>query len=179
MGDFLGKINSIHAAYEAGLYEPALALALTLPDICSKVEYPNEEHVTKRYIEWCDAHIFTETPTDPDVAFTGAALYQLRCHFLHNGDNDIFKDTGATWTQVNINEFDLMEPKDGSGIELLHRIETWKDTDTGNITYKAKMNLRFIIDALCDSAEDFYYSWQNKDEFDDHVVKLLKYSTAP
>lgn len=177
MGSFLEKIESIRDAYKAGFYEPALALALTIPDICAKVEHPAEESVTRRYIDWCNAHIFTDHSTDTDVSFAGAALYQLRCHFLHNGDSEIFKNNGRTWTQVAFREFDLMEPKDGSGTELMFKIMTFKDTDTGEITYKAKMNLRYIIDIICDCAEEFYDSWLNKNDFDDHVVNLLKYSS--
>ena len=106
MGSFLEKVDSVRKALKAGLYEPALALALTLPDICSIIEYPAEKSVTKRYIDWCDCHIFTNQSTDSDIEFTGAALYQLRCHFLHSGDNAIFKNTGTIWTLVKINEFD-------------------------------------------------------------------------
>ena len=177
MGNFLEKIDSIRDAYKAGFYEPALALALTIPDICANVEQPTEESVTKRYIDWCNTHIFTGQATDIDVKFTGAALYQLRCHFLHNGDSEIFKNDGRPWTQVDIREFDLMEPKDGSGTGLMFQIMTFKDTDTGEIIYKAKTNLRYIIDIICDCAEEFYDSWPNKSDFDDHVVNLLKYSS--
>ena len=175
MSDFLGKIDSVHDAYKARLFEPALALALTLPDICANIEYPTEKSVTKRYIDWCNSHIFASS-SGADDEFTGAALYQLRCHFLHNGDDEIFKNNGETWTRVRINEFDLMEPKDSCGKELLLKISTMKDTDTGEITYKAKMNLRYIIDLICDSAEEFYDSWTNKSDFDDHVVNLLEYN---
>lgn len=36
---------------------PALALALTLPDICSQIEYPNETNVGYRYREWYNHHV--------------------------------------------------------------------------------------------------------------------------
>ena len=35
------KINSIRRAIECECYLPALALALTLPDICGQIEYPD------------------------------------------------------------------------------------------------------------------------------------------
>ena len=59
----------------------------------------------------------------------------------------------------------------------MFQIMTFKDTDTGEIIYKAKTNLRYIIDIICDCAEEFYDSWPNKSDFDDHVVNLLKYSS--
>ena len=36
----LEKINAIRVALEKECYLPALALALTLPDICGQIEYP-------------------------------------------------------------------------------------------------------------------------------------------
>lgn len=175
--DFLDKIESIRTAFKNGLYEPALALALTIPDICGTIEYPGEK-VTKRYIEWCDNNIFTDPPSDPEVSFTGAALYQLRCHFLHNGDNGIFKDQGEKWAQVPINEFCLMEPKEGATSELMLSISTFEDKDTGEKSYKAIMNMRYLINLICDSAEEYYDSRQKKEDFDDHVVHIMKYSSG-
>ena len=178
MGNFLEKIESVRDAFKAGLYEPALALALTLPDICAKIEHQSMSSA-RGYIEWCDAHIFTSQSTDSDVSFTGAALYQLRCSFLHNGDNTIYKNEGKTWKDVKIQVFELMKPKNEHRNELMLKIETWKDTDTdtGDITYKAKMNMQYIIDLICNASEEFYDSWQEKDDFDDHVVNILSYSS--
>ena len=62
MGNFLEKIESVRDAFKAGLYEPALALALTLPDICAKIEHQSMSSA-RGYIEWCDAHIFTSQST--------------------------------------------------------------------------------------------------------------------
>ena len=45
-------IDDIRAALENDLYFVALNSALTLPDICGKVEYPYEKSSKKRYIDW-------------------------------------------------------------------------------------------------------------------------------
>jgi len=49
-------IEEINKALEYELYFSALSLALTLPDICGKVEYPNKGS-TSRYQLWYDEYI--------------------------------------------------------------------------------------------------------------------------
>ena len=53
----LNKINDVKSALKAGAYQSALALALTLPDICSQIEYPAENMVGICYPQWCDKYI--------------------------------------------------------------------------------------------------------------------------
>ena len=46
-------VREIRSAISNHLYYPALALALTLPDVCGNVEYP-ESSVFDRYTKWYD-----------------------------------------------------------------------------------------------------------------------------
>jgi len=46
-------ISEIKKSIDNECFIAALALALTLPDICGKAEYPNEGN-TKRYIEFTE-----------------------------------------------------------------------------------------------------------------------------
>ena len=48
------KINDIKEAVANKAFQSALALALTLPDICGEIEYPTESSGRKRYAKWCD-----------------------------------------------------------------------------------------------------------------------------
>ena len=45
---FLGKISEIEKAIESELYNCALALALTLPDVCGKVECTIQKSIKNR-----------------------------------------------------------------------------------------------------------------------------------
>lgn len=45
----LEKVKDVKLALKGGAYQSALALALTLPDICGQIEYPNEKSVGERY----------------------------------------------------------------------------------------------------------------------------------
>ncbi len=179
MDRFENKLKAVRKAYEEGLYEPALALALTLPDICAAIEFPNIEYVGERYIKWSNSHIFSENPSNINENFAGAALYQLRCNFLHSGNSDIYKDTGNPNARVVIKKFDLMLPKENDeGVgELLLQTMTWKDDQTQEETYTVKMNLRHIVDEICYAASAFYEGWSNKSDFDDHSVCFLEYGS--
>lgn len=181
MSAFENKIQSIREAYKNGLYEPALALALTLPDICGAIKYRSDE-VGYRYIKWSNDHIFLEDPSNKGENFAGAALFQLRCSFLHNGDEQIYKDTFKDknkYKNVYIKYFELMKPKSGEeGIgELLSRAEVRRDSVTKEEFYTVKMNIRKIIDEICNAAESFYEGWKNKSDFEDHVVVFQDYNT--
>lgn len=87
------KTKEIRSALQAELYDSALALALTLPDICAKVEYGKTSR--DNYIKWFDelvAEKFMYSATIlPDNVITnyqminGADCYGLRCAFLHSG----------------------------------------------------------------------------------------------
>lgn len=177
MSAFENKIDSVRKAYAAGLYEPALALALTLPDICAEIEYPTISFVGDRYIKWSNAHIFQENPSNEKANFSGAALYQLRCHFLHNGSSDLYKDKGKADSQVCISKFEIMLPKAESdnSTELLMRAMVWKEDQTQEEIFTMQMNIRNIIDEICYAAELFYENWPNKDDFDDHSIHFLDY----
>lgn len=180
MSAFENKIQSIREAYKNGLYEPALALALTLPDICGAIKYCSDE-VGDRYIKWSNDHIFLEDPSNNGAIFAGAALYRLRCAFLHSGNDYIYKDTAKgkdNYKNVYIKYFELMNPKtneEGIG-ELLSRAEIRKDIITNEEFYTVKVSIRKIIDDICDAAEAFYVNWNNKSDFDDHAIIFQNYN---
>ena len=46
-------VEDIRSSLENKQYYAALSLALTLPDICGSVEFPNKE-IHERYIGWYD-----------------------------------------------------------------------------------------------------------------------------
>ena len=83
-------------------YLSALALALILPDICGKIAYPDMKHKNGRpdtggrYAKWYDEYIYKydnppglEDQENLINPLNGAAVYKLRCNFLHDGSNDI------------------------------------------------------------------------------------------
>ena len=177
----LNRIAEIRSCIRNKEYEAALALALTLPDICGQVEYPDQK-VGARYRAWINnyvdknilffSHIFEVViPTVEEVnttrtfeTITAEDIYQLRCSFLHSGDDDIASD--------RIDEFHLVKPEslrpeadNEYGYRLISR------TREGKEFHIAELNIRLICELLCESAEKYYNSKSPKD-FEDHTRTL-------
>lgn len=95
----LSIIDEMNKALDNDLYIAALSLALTIPDICGKAEYPELSKKTKeRYIKWFDEHIgkFEVSPNEnagevcPHIS--GEVIYSLRNSMLHQGTPSIKKE---------------------------------------------------------------------------------------
>ncbi|MGP1505538.1 MAG: hypothetical protein ACTTIR_07960 [Eggerthia catenaformis] len=109
-------IDDINKALDAEAYMAALALVLTLPDICGRAEFPDEKSVGKRYIKWYDEYVgkYEKAPViegeDPMPYLSGEVVYQLRCAFLHQGNPNI--DSGKIKDdQCKIDKFTLVYEK--------------------------------------------------------------------
>lgn len=74
----------------------ALFIALALPDICGKIENPNDNS-GPRYRAWCEKYLvpkYTHRVGTLDqghehVFLSAADCYALRCSYLHEGGDDI------------------------------------------------------------------------------------------
>lgn len=149
------KIQQIRKALECECFLPALSLALTLPDICGQVEYPSEQSSKKRYSKWFDTYA-TSFWLDDETSiqkFTGELCYQLRCAYLHAGNTD-----------VNFScKFQLMI---GNMFQVTIRPE---DSSAETIVLQ---DIVFLCNNLCNSAEIYYNSTENKEKFHHHNVEL-------
>ena len=71
----------------------AIFIALTLPDICGKIEYPNLNSSQKRYSAWFDKYLgsmYSKNVGGSEHNFlSGSDCYALRCALLHEGSEDI------------------------------------------------------------------------------------------
>lgn len=76
-------LREIEKAIDAKLYYLAIAIALSVPDICSCLEFDPENPLwqdRKTYAAWCDKNIAGRLPR-----LTGDDLYNLRGGVLHKG----------------------------------------------------------------------------------------------
>ena len=88
--------HALESAIEQKNWYAAVMLALTLPDICGKIEYP-EDHSGARYKKWCEKYLepkYTHQvgPAQMEKIHTflsGSDCYALRCALLHEGSDDI------------------------------------------------------------------------------------------
>lgn len=177
----LKKIKSIKQALDCKCYLPALALALTLPDICGQIEYPNLR-VGKRYETWFDEWVgifynnnngFLEDELDSTYPkFDGKICYRLRCCFLHAGNSDI-NDFGEKEDDEYKYQYSFelcINGCDSYGI-------VWSDDITDNDNKKIKeisirLNVEDLCRNLCYSAKK-YYDHKGSDFFEKHQIKII------
>jgi hypothetical protein len=73
-------LQEIDRALNTGLYYLAIAMALTVPDICAALESPNGETSGPKYKAWYNANLANQYPN-----ITDADCWSLRCGVLHQG----------------------------------------------------------------------------------------------
>lgn len=77
--------TDIKNALAGKAYLSALALALTIPDICTK------EKGRKAYCTWYNQYFVYNSVSDVNYSLTDKECYALRCSFLHEMKTDIGK----------------------------------------------------------------------------------------
>lgn len=84
--------NAIKKSLENKNWYSALTIALTLPDIIGRLEYPKDQS-KERYIRWFDEYLLEKytrkNQWGKHVFLSGRDAYALRCAFLHQGETNI------------------------------------------------------------------------------------------
>lgn len=163
-------ITEINEALSHNLYFAALSLALTLPDICGKAEYP-EKGSTSRYKLWYDEYIgkYEKGPSIdgvPDMPYlSGEIVYNFRSSLFHQGNPNL-----------DNHEYNKRNKKDCPIEHFKIVVETEKPFkiyggEAGSLTIdndgiahrEYRVNVRRLCMILCLAAESYYK--QNKDKF--------------
>jgi hypothetical protein len=100
-------VDSIRKSVQDKNWYAAIFMALTMPDICSAIENPDEMRVGVRYREWFNRYL-REKYQFRNVEFTAEDCYQFRCKCLHQG---IARREG-------LEEFELSQPLNGWVIHM-------------------------------------------------------------
>lgn len=122
---FLSRIREIQWNVQDRRWQSALALALTLPDICGGIEYPElvrrygdgrimldrykeaVRDVGSQYIRWFDTYAgeyFKRNPEDRQPYLSGERCWQLRCEYLHQNRGFVNEDSSQeTYFHLGIN----------------------------------------------------------------------------
>ena len=160
---FLGKIIEIRAALSAELYNCALIMALTLPDICGKVEYP-KENAKKRYVEWFSVYakpFFTvsatkfpeETPVDV-TWLSPEECWALRCAVFHSGN---YETEYIKLTDIRIHAHKRNE----KNYSHMSRDSRYADLDG-----------ILLCENLCVAAEQYYKGIKEKSRFNVDEIRI-------
>ena len=154
---FLSKIAEIENAVEKELYNCALTLCLTLPDVCGKVAFPNETSPGKQYKEWFSLYALsyftveaTKLPSKEIVKHTWLSAeecWALRCAFLHAGNYDV-KRVSLANVQIHVHR------RNSENYSHMVRDSQYADWDVIELCKK-----------LCLAAREYYYSVEDKQRF--------------
>lgn len=145
-------LEDINIAMENKAYLSAIALALTIPDICGKIQ-DNGKTDKKRYINWFNEWVkpYFEIPMEGELSgkadFNGNICYALRCAYLHSGNLDL---NGKHQTSIDRFELCLSSGYLQSGDSYgCYR------TDGKVIEVHRRVNIINLLNGLVQGASDF------------------------
>lgn len=155
-------VEDIKRSLENKCYFSALALALTLPDICGMAEY-SDEGVSTRYINWYDKYLGDDMSKGHDAMgvdnpwLSGEVVYNLRNTYLHQGSPSI--ESSKVKEEANqLDQFTLVLG-DGTVIEEI----TINIAHGETIIRGVIVDITFLCDKLCEYALRYYQ--ENKERF--------------
>ena len=105
-------INALETSIQTENWYSVLFISLSLPDICGKIDEPNEKSSKKRMINWFNKYlksVYTRKIGADQTEYTflsGADFYALRCAYLHEGSDEI---TGQK-AQETLENFKFIQP---------------------------------------------------------------------
>jgi hypothetical protein len=157
-------VESVRRSIKEKNWYSALSMALTLPDICGRLEAPNKKSQA-RYEGWFDRYILGKYQTqagrfvDAHTFLCASDCYSLRCAFLHQGDFSI-EDQRA---QTVLNNFHFIAPF-GNGIEI-HKNQSGSTL---------QLQVDIFCEDICSGVERWLGDVNNDAEIVDRIDKLGK-----
>lgn len=145
--------NEITGLLRDGYPYSALGIALTLPDICGNIAYP-ETKVGMHYKKWYDEYVLPKSAIRPEEGFItvdGEVCYKLRCAYLHSGNFELGNGDGVK----DIEKFAIHYNRDPD----LRFIQIAQSTGG---KYQMDIDLGVLCWQLCEAATEFYKEHQAK-----------------
>ncbi|NLF46980.1 MAG: hypothetical protein GX578_01530 [Clostridiales bacterium] len=183
---FIDRVEEIELNIDDGRWQSALALALTLPDICGGIAFPevvkkykngrimldNEgkpaRDTGRQYILWFDTYasgFFLKEPGDEDPYIDGEKCWQLRCEYLHQ--NKGFD-----------NESDENEVHFHLGINCGSTVCSLDTESVKNGIENIRLDIRELCRRSCLAARAYYDKLKYEKDFDLYntpVIDFLKW----
>lgn len=165
---FLDRIKEVELNILDQRWQSALALALTLPDICGGIAFPGivkkyrdgrimkdrsgepVRDIGKQYIKWVDiyaADYLKKSPEDREPYIGGERCWQLRCEYLHQNkgfDNEEKEETIHFHLGINC----------GTSICQLGE-------ESSSESASIRIDIQELCQRLCQAAREYYN--KNKD----------------
>ena len=183
-------VNEVKKCVENECFIAALALAITIPDICGKAEYP-DAGVTERYIKWYNNYIgkyeTSNSSESEDLPYSsGEVIYNLRNSLLHQGNPNIesykikedrcradkFRLTISDVCDGGLSQASYVPLKDEQG-QILRN-------DKGEICFAIKeksleVNVINLCSKLCRTARGYYVENKEKFSFFDYELHDIRH----
>ena len=156
-------VDAARRAVDEENWYAALALALTLPDIASKLEHPDLKG-RARYVAWCDMYL-TPKYTSPagygrasKTWMTGLDTYSLRCAVLHQGIDQVTENE----VEDRVRGFRFLAPRPGSRVH--------QNSTNGRLQLQIDI---FCLD-ICDAVDVWWIYSQEQADVADGVDRLMQ-----
>ncbi len=146
-------VEEINGLLLHGFPYSALGIALTLPDICGNIAYPNT-NVGPHYKKWYDNYVAPKkiiTSEDGHIAIDGEICYKLRCAYLHSGNFNLGSSDGVN----RIESFTIQYNRDPN-------LRFIRIANSTNGKYQMDIDLGVLCWTLCEAATEFYNSHQSE-----------------
>lgn len=179
------RLVEIDSLLKQNRYKTALILALTIPDICSKIEFGEHVDQKYRYARWFDENIYKyeigeHGRTDSNFdCLNGYCCYQLRCKLVHGDTSDIESVINHEESHFKRNKnyrhvFFRLTNKDYSELFI---IENFSGERYAIVLHSVIQLIKSIISA----AENCYRQTENKSLFYDgcFIYEFAKYNVCP
>lgn len=175
----LDRINEIEFALKNKMYQSALALTLTLPDICGQVEMPSAR-VGARYKSWFDQYVaplyipkyIADIAAPQKRIIDGSVCYRLRCSYLHagsdfikemEGKNAIRSEEDAAY-KISYHLFLTIDEDSADGIECN------TDNSTKEREYIVHINVPTLCRKVCEAARNYIQGHSNPSAFNKNII---------
>ena len=165
-------VNEIKDALDNKCYFPALALALTIPDMCGIVEFPKAD-VGKRYINWIDKYLgeyFANKKgsiCENNPYLTGEVIYNLRNTFLHQGSPNIQQQK----IKEETNQVDRFVLILGDSSIIWSATLNFQSPLDKDLEFKAIfVDVTYLCDCICDCALWYFQQNEKKFKFDFYAM---------
>ena len=177
------RIEEIRRALEVDMPISALSLALTIPDICGKIENLAENDKAN-FIAWFDKYItpqylpqqYIDNNDDLQLskkrAMTGTRCYGLRCAVLHTGNEDIEEKHQDPINEVGDKQCFTVklinDPENEVVYSTLHH-------DTNIVEVEFYLNFQKFCERICKAAELTLQNYPH--ESDLYCMRLYRYES--
>ena len=181
---FLHRIEEVELNIEDGRWQSALALALTLPDICGDVAFPE---IVKRYrdgrvmldrqkkptrdvggqfVRWFDefaAPFFKASASDPSPYICGERCWQLRCEYLHQNKGFLNDEDGHDSVRFHL------------GINCGTSVCQLDQTSTSSGIMDIRIDIEQFCLRMCQAARSYYDSVHKEKDFSLYNTPVLDF----